>query len=220
VDRSCGWRLDDWPALRTTGDVDWIKVTLTAGTRTSSICKGVRLDKDFDIALSWSFGATGMHWFFCYSGGPSAARKYFTPQRHRDVFFSPQSHVLAATCTYRSAPTFSPRRWPTITRLRLRRRIDCGWRSTTGSIETTGDVDWIKVTLTAGPRTSSICKGVGWTRDFDIALSWSFGAPGMPLVLCLQRRAFPSSPQILYTAASTGTHSSPQSPLSLRRHRN
>ena len=198
-------------SIETTGDVDWIKVTLVAGTTYQFDVYGLG-SGDGTLAAS-VFGlrdSSGQPITpFVSSGGPPGGAEFtYTALSSGDYFINEQALSSQQLGTYKiTVAQISTTLLDDYTASPATTGFVPVGGTTTGSIETTGDVDWIKVTLVAGTTYQFDVYGLG-SGDGTLAAS-VFGlrdSSGQPITPFVSSGGPPGGAEFTYTALSSGDY--------------
>ena len=199
------------PAASRHGDVDWIKVTLVAGTTYQfdvyglGSGEGTLAASAFGIARQLGQPITP----FVTSGGPPGGAEFtYTALSSGDYFIHEQALSSQQLGTYKiTVAQISTTLLDDYTASTATTGFVAVGGSITGSIETTGDVDWIKVTLVAGTTYQFDVYGLG-SGEGTLAAS-AFGlrdSSGQPITPFVTSGGPPGGAEFTYTALSSGDY--------------
>lgn len=193
-------------SIETAGDTDWIRVTLTAGTlyrfdgRGSASSGGTLADPALQL-----LNAAGTVLIADNDSGPGAdARIMFKAVTSGTYYLAMRANTSTATGTYTIAATANPDDYAASTA--TAGTVAVGGTAT-GIVETAGDRDWFRVTLTAGTAYNIQVSGTAtgsalrWT-DSNVVLRNADGTQ----VGANTRSSLGASALLTYTPTSTGTY--------------
>jgi hypothetical protein len=186
--------------IETSGDHDWFRVFLNAGQSYRLEENGSSLSDPLMHLYDSSSNQVGLD-DDSYNAGTFSlnSRLFYTPSTSGYYYVD-----AGAYSSHTGAYTVSVTRDDYDASILTAGSVALG-SSTTGSIETSGDQDWFRVTLTAGTnylfRESGSAHGLGTLSDTYMTL---YSSGGAPLALNDDSRGTLDS-QIIYTPTYTGT---------------
>lgn len=191
-------------SIESASDSDWFRVTLTAGTTYRINLTGVTLADTWLVLRN----SSGTQLTLDYNSGPGAHSQItYTPTSTGTFYVDAQGYLSTHTGTYTVALTQTTGTTPTPTTddyagsTSTTGAIAAGG-SVTGNIETVGDNDWFRISLTAGNSYRfDLIGGTLWDPYLTL-----LNSSGTSLLTNDDSGALPLDSRLTYTASTTGVY--------------